>query len=84
VIHDVDLAMTLLGYDGSASAPLVDARQHLVHGAAHDYSRRRATVDTVPESLLRATGGDAKDEIDAWRARVTSELGLDRRETPTM
>jgi hypothetical protein len=84
VIHDVDLALTLLGYDGSASAPLVDAREHLVHGAAHEYQRRRATVDSVSEALLRARGSDVKDEIDSWRAWATSDVAPELRELPTM
>jgi hypothetical protein len=84
VINDVELAMALLGYDGSASAPLVEAREQMVHGAGHEYARRRALIDGVPEALLCATGNDVKDEIDSWRARATSELVPDLREMPTM
>ncbi|MDQ1461824.1 MAG: hypothetical protein QOI08_3308 [Actinomycetota bacterium] len=70
VIGDVDLAIAVLGYDGSASEAFVKARSAVVHEAGHDYRRRRALVDAVPDSLLRMRAGQAAPEIEAWRASM--------------
>ena len=69
VIGDVDLAIAVLGYDGSASEDFVKARSALVHEAGHEYRRRRALVDAVPDSLLR-TRSPQTAEIESWRASV--------------
>jgi hypothetical protein len=68
VIGDVDLVISLLGYDGSASETFVSARSAVVHEAGHDYRRRRALVDAVPDALLR--GRPSSAEIEAWRASM--------------
>jgi hypothetical protein len=70
VIGDVDLAIAVLGYDGSASEAFVKARSAVVHEAGHDYRRRRALVDAVPDSLLRMRAAQAAPEIEAWRASM--------------
>lgn len=70
VIGDVDLALAVLGYDGNASDAFVKARSALVHEAAHDYRRRRALVDAVPDTLLRMRAAQAGAEIEAWRASL--------------
>ena len=53
VIGDIDVAVELLGYDGTADEAFVELRARLAHDAAHDYTRRRELVDAVPEELLR-------------------------------
>jgi hypothetical protein len=68
VIGDIDLAIAVLGYDGSVSEAFVQARSTLTHEAGHDYRRRRAVVDAVPDALLRMKPSSA--EIDAWRASM--------------
>jgi hypothetical protein len=70
VIGDIDLAISILGYDGTASDAFVKARTAAVHDAAHDYRRRRALVDAVPDSLLRQRAAQAAAEIEAWRASL--------------
>ena len=70
MIGDIDLAIAVLGYDGSASEAFVKARSAVVHEAGHDYRRRRALVDAVPDSLLRLRAPQAAAEIDAWRASM--------------
>jgi hypothetical protein len=70
VIGDVELAIALLGYDGNASDSFVKARSALVHEASHDYRRRRALVDAVPDALLRVRPAQAIAEIEAWRASM--------------
>ncbi len=67
VIGDVEAAITILGYDGNA-ADFVDLRTTLVREAGHDYRRRRALVDRVPDDLLRANGAELRDAASTWRA----------------
>jgi hypothetical protein len=78
VIGDVEFAMSILGYDETVDPEYAARRATLVHEAAHDYRRRRAVVDRVPEALARKRPNEAKAEIEAWRtglaARVQQEL----------
>jgi hypothetical protein len=70
VIGDVDVAITLLGYDGTADTSFSRTRAHLVHEAAHDYLRRRTLVDAVPDDLLRLRGLELEQRVGAWRAEL--------------
>lgn len=72
VIRDVDLAIELLGYDGSADAEWVERRTHLVLDAAHAYPRRRALVDSVTAEVLRMEPGALGGAVQAWRRDVAS------------
>jgi hypothetical protein len=69
VIGDIDCAIAILGYDGTASEEFVKARAALVHEAGHEYRRRRALVDAVPDTLLRDKSPHAAD-IEAWRSSI--------------
>jgi hypothetical protein len=69
VIGDIDCAIAILGYDGGGSAEFVTARSALSHEASHDYRRRRALVDAVPDALLRERTPQAA-AIEAWRASI--------------
>jgi hypothetical protein len=53
VMADVDIAATLLGYKGEVDRAFVQWRTRAVHGAQHDYEKRRAIVDAVPDPVLR-------------------------------
>src|SRR5262249_35689219 len=70
VIGDIELAIAILGYDGTAGDAFVAARTAAVHDASHSYSRRRAMVDSVPDDLLRQRPHQAAAEIAAWRASI--------------
>jgi hypothetical protein len=72
VIGDVDLAIAVLGYDGTAGDAFVAARTAAVYDASHSYYRRRAIVDSVPDDLLRQRPQQAASEIAAWRASLPS------------
>jgi hypothetical protein len=72
VIGDVELAMALLGYDGSADDTFASWRARAVHDAAHHYPLRRAIVDSVPDSLLARSTGDLGETVAAWRATAQS------------
>jgi hypothetical protein len=67
VIHDVQAAMALLGYDGSAEPEFAEVRSLLVLEAGHDYARRRAVVDAVPEQLLCLAPDDLAARGAEWR-----------------
>ncbi len=69
VIGDIDVAISVLGFDGSASDDFVKARSALVHEAGHEYRRRRALVDAVPDALLRERSPQAA-EIESWRKSI--------------
>ena len=73
VVGDVEVAISLLGYDGSASPDFVARRAHLVHGAAHQYESRRRLVDTVPADLLVRPRAELVDVAGAWRASLGSD-----------
>ncbi len=69
VIVDLELAFTLFGWLGAASPELRQWRRLAVAGAAHDYPRRRALVDAVPEATLRLKpGDDVRAALGNWRA----------------
>jgi hypothetical protein len=53
VMADVDIAATLLGYKGEVDRSFAQWRPRAVHGAQHDYEKRRALVDAVPDAVLR-------------------------------
>ena len=72
VMPDVERAIELLGYDGSADDAFVDARTRLTQEAAHAYERRRYVVDLVPDELLRRT--DFGAGVPEWRNRALEAL----------
>ncbi len=63
---DVDLAVSIFGYDGSGDAAWVAKRVMLVLGAAHHYDVRRFAVDLVPTVLLENVPADPA-AIATWR-----------------
>jgi hypothetical protein len=74
VIGDIDVAVELLGLDGTADDAFVELRARLTHDAAHDYTRRRELVDAVPEELLRLRGAALAERVAEWRARARLDL----------
>jgi hypothetical protein len=71
---DVDVALTILGYQGGADTAFVDWRAHAVHGAHHEYGPRRRLVDAVPEEALRNLPADG----DVAGLRASVRAGFDR------
>jgi hypothetical protein len=74
IIGDIDAAVTILGYDGSAGDDFAELRSHLVREAEHDYSRRRSVVDAVPDRLLRLNPSDLGEHVEEWRSQTRSAL----------
>jgi hypothetical protein len=72
VIGDVDVAIALLGYDGSGDDAFVAWRTRAVHDCAHHYPLRRAVVDSVPPALLAKKAADLGPDVSQWRATAES------------
>ena len=53
VMPDVEIASSLLGYQGDVDPAFAQWRTGAVHGADHEYGVRRAIVDAVPDAVLR-------------------------------
>jgi hypothetical protein len=53
VMSDVEIAASLLGYQGDVDPAFVDWRTAAVHGVSHEYGARRELVDAVPDAVLR-------------------------------
>ena len=70
VMPDIRRAMKILGYDGSATDDFTTARTRAVQEAAHEYPKRRAIVDSVPDELLRTNDGD----VAGWRAQLAGRV----------
>ncbi|MBA2609682.1 MAG: hypothetical protein H0U92_12130 [Actinobacteria bacterium] len=62
-IYDLEFAFALWGYLGGGASGLIAKRKELFAGAAHDYWKRRAIVDAVPEATLRLTPAAVKAGI---------------------
>ncbi len=62
-IYDLEFAFTLWGYLGGAATGLIAKRKELFAGTGHDYWKRRAIVDAVPEATLRMTPAVVKAGI---------------------
>ena len=53
VLHDLEIAASLLGYQGEVDPGFAEWRAEMTHGADHEYGVRRAIVDAVPDAVLR-------------------------------
>jgi hypothetical protein len=84
VIHDVEAAIAILGFDDRTDPEFAAVRAVLVHDAGHDYRRRRAIVDAVPEDLLRRKPDEIGAEIYEWRRGVREEIFPELRRQATM
>jgi hypothetical protein len=72
VSHDIELALRLFGYlEGAPPEDLVEVRERLFSGIAHDYWQQRDLADLVPEGTLRLTPVQVRDALRAdpssWR-----------------
>lgn len=52
-LPDVEIAASLLGYQGDADDAFAAWRSEVIHGADHEYGVRRSLVDAVPDAFLR-------------------------------
>lgn len=87
VVHDVDFAIRLLGYDGDPTDAF-EWRREVVDGTAEDWTRRRLIVDAVPEWVLRVAMPELDVRLDEFRealqgavvAAVARPRGVERAE----
>ena len=80
VSSDIELALCLfkylMGNEGTwPSADLVDWRREHFSGAAHDYWRRRALADSIPEETLRLKPQIVTRRLEAEQARWRELVG---------
>jgi hypothetical protein len=70
VTYDLEIAFTIWGFLGEASAELVAYRQPFFAGCAHHYESQRGIVDQVPEATLRLLPAEVKTRAatGAWKA----------------
>jgi hypothetical protein len=66
VIHDMEWAFTLWGFMPGAPAGLAAFRRPLFAGVEHDYDKRRALVDMVPDELIRLRPDEVADRLGHW------------------
>ena len=69
---DVNVAASLLGYQGEVDDAFASWRSGAIHGADHEYSVRRAIVDAVPDAVLRLP-----PKVPALLAEFRAELRQD-------
>jgi hypothetical protein len=53
IMGDVEVAASLLGYQGDVDDAFAAWRCEVAHGADHEYGVRRSLVDAVPDAVLR-------------------------------
>jgi hypothetical protein len=63
VMHDIDVAIQILGYDGDAGPDFVEWRVRAVQGAHHDYYERRVLVDAIPIDVLRLAPSAVREHV---------------------
>jgi len=73
MLVDVELGLSLFGWLGDAPAELVEWRRLAVARIGHDYPRRIALVEGIPEDVIRSTPDDVRGRLGDWRRL----LGLD-------
>jgi hypothetical protein len=70
---DVELGFTLFGWVGEPPAELVEWRRFAAARAGHDYPRRIALVEAIPDAVIRQRPDQIRERIATeWR----SLLGL--------
>jgi hypothetical protein len=78
VLHDVEAAMLVLGYQGGVDPDFAAWRAEAAAGAAHEYPRRRALCHAIDIDALRLTPKSLVARVPevrtALRATATSEL----------
>jgi hypothetical protein len=72
---DVEIASSLIGYQGDVDAAFAQWRAGVVHGADHEYGVRRAIVDAVPDAVLRMPPQVAA-LVDDFRTELRRTLSL--------
>jgi hypothetical protein len=75
VIYDLEHALRLFGFIGTAPPDLVAFRRKLFETARQHYWDQRAIVDIVPTETLRLTPAQVKEQLSNWRALLAISPG---------
>jgi hypothetical protein len=75
VICDLEVAFTLFGWLGDPPQELVDWRRFAVAGVEHDYARRVALIDAVPEDVLRRPAEESGGRLAPLDVTAVQEHG---------
>ena len=67
IATDVEFGLTLFGWLGDAPADLVEWRRLAVAGISHDYPRRIALVEAIPEWVIRQPPDQIRERRSDWR-----------------
>ena len=67
VATDIEHALVLFGFLGSAPGDLVAWRVPRFRSVAHHYRERRALVDLVPDATLRLSPDEVRAQLAQWR-----------------
>jgi hypothetical protein len=67
VAPDLEMALTLFGYLGTAPPDLIEWRTPLFMSVSHHYEDQRRLVGTVPGGTLRMTTDRIRSELGNWR-----------------
>jgi hypothetical protein len=70
VMHDIECAMLVLGYQGGCAPDFAEWRERVVDGAHHEYPRRRALCDAVPLDALRLAPQVLGGRVEEVRRQV--------------
>jgi hypothetical protein len=82
VIHDLELAFTLVGYLGDPPDDLVSWRVSRLRGMSHHHWDEREVAEAVPESTLRLTPAQAGEQLASWRELLGAAAGDEVRQLP--
>ena len=70
VMHDIECAMLVFGYQGGCAPDFAEWRARVVEGARHDYFRRRTLCDAVPIDALRLAPSVLATRVEEVRRQV--------------
>lgn len=79
VIHDVECAALVFGYQGGCPPDFAEWRALVVEGAHHDYPRRRMLVEEVPLDELRLAPHALSPRVDTVRRAVHDRVDAELR-----
>jgi hypothetical protein len=75
VMHDLEIALRILGYRGGADPEFVEWRAKSVSGAHHEYAVRRVLVDAIPVDVLKLAPDAVGDHVaEARRALLRAPV----------
>lgn len=78
ILHDVEVAMLVLGYQGGVDADFAAWRVQASAGAAHEYPRRRALCDAIDIDVLRLAPKALVPRLPQVRSELRATITQER------